>query len=607
MIYEEGVYDVTSFLHEHPGGESILLKHAGDDITKPFKEIGHTEKAHALLKKYFIGALGEVLTQQNEIKQQVKLNFLTKVKTRLFTKEDKFGLHKLFGVICLIGLAAAVIRVFQPLNEVTPFFAKPSFMNITLLLSHAGLALSALMFHIPLKRHFNHIKTLEHQEQRLHSIIFSLRSIGFVFLYMMVPINPSLWMVRALFLSFWHSLADLVTRKFSGLNSTTIRGSSNGSEIEKFGVSFASIAQLGAILVLLGFSVTDELHRQNLADLCYLTLLPIQLAVFQLTLKRKGFLNAKINGWLYTGELAFLFVALPPGSRELFLIILYGILRFIFRINKYVLFFLFAFLAQNFTFVIPQWVPLSLGMLLFIYMREKSQTQGFKNSATVKCLVMEKTELQENIYLLKLQTPKGFIYEMPAGRHLALNIDEKTQRFYTPISSSSNGRSFEILAKTYPTGKANELLSVTKRGDYLEFEGPFGDAFYSKNKCLRHGEELIPLKQKQLLCIAGGSGITPIYAILEKIHSKVNVELIYINRTKNDILLADKIKKMPTNITVTLYLTNQQNHEPWFNQERYHPDKTLADVVLISGPSAFCEFYTNIFNAFMPSNKIIVF
>lgn len=37
------VYDVTKFLKEHPGGEEVLLNLAGQDATKCFDDIGHSQ------------------------------------------------------------------------------------------------------------------------------------------------------------------------------------------------------------------------------------------------------------------------------------------------------------------------------------------------------------------------------------------------------------------------------------------------------------------------------------------------------------------------------------------------------------------------------------
>ncbi|CAH0726767.1 unnamed protein product, partial [Brenthis ino] len=56
-IIHDDVYDVSSFLEEHPGGEDSLLDVAGQDGTQGFEDVGHSEDARELLKKYKIGTL----------------------------------------------------------------------------------------------------------------------------------------------------------------------------------------------------------------------------------------------------------------------------------------------------------------------------------------------------------------------------------------------------------------------------------------------------------------------------------------------------------------------------------------------------------------------
>ena len=46
VIIENNVYDMTSFLEEHPGGTKPLLKYAGTDVTAKFNSI----KAHKEIK-----------------------------------------------------------------------------------------------------------------------------------------------------------------------------------------------------------------------------------------------------------------------------------------------------------------------------------------------------------------------------------------------------------------------------------------------------------------------------------------------------------------------------------------------------------------------------
>ncbi|XP_077375177.1 cytochrome b5 type B [Festucalex cinctus] len=57
LIIHDKVYDVTTFLEEHPGGEEVLLEQAGADATESFEDVGHSTDAREMLQQFYIGEL----------------------------------------------------------------------------------------------------------------------------------------------------------------------------------------------------------------------------------------------------------------------------------------------------------------------------------------------------------------------------------------------------------------------------------------------------------------------------------------------------------------------------------------------------------------------
>lgn len=55
MIYKNKVFDVTSFISEHPAGPDYIKDYAGVDATTAFDDVGHSEAALKLMLKYHIG------------------------------------------------------------------------------------------------------------------------------------------------------------------------------------------------------------------------------------------------------------------------------------------------------------------------------------------------------------------------------------------------------------------------------------------------------------------------------------------------------------------------------------------------------------------------
>lgn len=56
VVYDR-VFDITSFINEHEGGDEVLLDQAGRDATTAFRGAGHGPAIYKRLEKYLIGEL----------------------------------------------------------------------------------------------------------------------------------------------------------------------------------------------------------------------------------------------------------------------------------------------------------------------------------------------------------------------------------------------------------------------------------------------------------------------------------------------------------------------------------------------------------------------
>ncbi len=62
MIISQSVYDFTSFLQAHPGGEAVMQPFCGKDATVAYQTMGgmgrsHSTKANEMMKSYLLGKL----------------------------------------------------------------------------------------------------------------------------------------------------------------------------------------------------------------------------------------------------------------------------------------------------------------------------------------------------------------------------------------------------------------------------------------------------------------------------------------------------------------------------------------------------------------------
>ncbi|KAI8365535.1 hypothetical protein BD560DRAFT_401811 [Blakeslea trispora] len=62
VIFKDKVYDVTEFLHGHPGGDDLILDYGGRDVTEVMKDVlehEHSDSAYEILEEYCIGVVSK--------------------------------------------------------------------------------------------------------------------------------------------------------------------------------------------------------------------------------------------------------------------------------------------------------------------------------------------------------------------------------------------------------------------------------------------------------------------------------------------------------------------------------------------------------------------
>jgi len=244
---------------------------------------------------------------------------------KLVTKEDPLHIHKLLGVVCLGNF---FYRYFLSLVYGNMLLYSPS--GISSVALHAILSLTSLVFHVPSNRIQG--KPMIYPEMRLHTIVFSMRSVLCCFSY---------WLgysqyVRMSIIFLTMISADIVTYIYNkeGQNGTTIRSmpyDQHVSEETKKEVKLMnSQMQIGATLFMLG----------NIES-AFFPLFAIQISALLSTLVRKSIISANMwhivyalslgtNVVLYYTSLEFSYILIQSAC-----FMLYTLVFFKYNTNKY--------------------------------------------------------------------------------------------------------------------------------------------------------------------------------------------------------------------------------------------------------------------------------
>lgn len=237
--------------------------------------------------------------------------------------------------------------------------------------------------------------------------------------------------------------------------------------------------------------------------------------------------------------------------------------------------------------------------------RSEAQAWGFgskpafshKEFQSYKLISVEEETHDTKHFRFALASPKTHL-DLPVASCITLRYtDEKGQevaRPYTPINLVSDEGHFDLMVKCYPKSKMGSHLFSLKVGDSIEVKGPW------------HTFDVKPSQYNQIGMIAGGTGLTPMFQIINNVlHGEDNttkISLLYSNKTENDVLLGSRLeelaKKFPGKFATYYCLTTPPKR--WTGYSGHIDKKMIAEtmpgperegdsIVLVSGPPPFMK------------------
>jgi cytochrome-b5 reductase len=274
-----------------------------------------------------------------------------------------------------------------------------------------------------------------------------------------------------------------------------------------------------------------------------------------------------------------------------------------------------------------------LSIVIFILFKNKNQSKNTKQSKHKNVIVTlkdpdikyafplaHKENISHDTRRFRFQLPSfKHVLGLPIGQHIYLTAHingELVKRPYTPTTSDDNQGYFDLVIKVYPNGKMTQYLDKLPIGQTIDVSGPSGNLIYKDNGLFdirtRKPEPYISRHVRHLGLIAGGTGITPMYQILNEILKEqtsivpggrvdIKIWLLFANQTEEDILLREELEQLAASNSdrFKLWYTVDREGEDWKYSKGFINDTMLKEhmpppsddvLICICGPPPMIKF-----------------
>lgn len=184
---------------------------------------------------------------------------------------------------------------------------------------------------------------------------------------------------------------------------------------------------------------------------------------------------------------------------------------------------------------------------------------GLMDAEVYKTKIAKLTDLTYDIKLVKFDLIEPNVMEFKPGQFIQIKVPGiDVVRAYSIASDPADTSSVELMIRLVPKGAATTFIhKALMESDSLEIDGPFGDFYLNEQS------------NKDIICIAGGSGMAPIRSILYRLEAmgmKRKVKYFFGARTQKDLYLTDELmeisKRFP-NFTYIPALSHADDDETW--------------------------------------------
>lgn len=219
--------------------------------------------------------------------------------------------------------------------------------------------------------------------------------------------------------------------------------------------------------------------------------------------------------------------------------------------------------------------------------KPSDSSNGFQRAGAAVDMVLRVADIERltaSSVAIRFANPVGPALKYSAGQYITvsklLNGVQST-RCYS-LCTSPDTRQLSIGVRATEGGLVSNYLNRELRvGDELIVQGPFGNFVYPPKQ---------PLATTELLLIAGGSGITPIKAILESALADITVKrihLLYANRSPEEVMFASELAQLQIQYEERFKVTYVCESAPtdWVGTRGRLSQDTLSALLSLDGGS----------------------
>lgn len=167
------------------------------------------------------------------------------------------------------------------------------------------------------------------------------------------------------------------------------------------------------------------------------------------------------------------------------------------------------------------------------------EIQDSDTNVRVQAKVYGLRRLNDEVIQLSLRTSEPF--EFKAGQYLSLIRNDSLMRSYSIASLPQSGL-IELHVRIIPQGKMSSwILNSVQIGDQISIRGPFGNCYYA------YKEEQPDSKNQPLLLVGTGTGLAPLYGILQDALHQGHcgpIELFHGGTNPTSLYLAQELKEL---------------------------------------------------------------